>query len=244
MGNWQLYIKSFEMYLSAERSLSKHSVEAYLRDIKGLSSFMGEHFTRITPQKTRLKHLQEYIKQINEIGLSASSQARVLSGIRAFFKFLVIEKETDNDPTTLLEWPRMARKLPDILNEKEIEDIIHAIDRSKSDGERNLAILETLYGSGLRVSELIGLKISDIHTEEGFLIVIGKGNKQRLVPINNTALKHIDIYLKKIWSLSSYPFWCKIIACNWMLGKLLVLVPRFYHAQPAVAMFFGVTRGA
>jgi integrase/recombinase XerD len=186
------------MYLSAERSFSKHSVEAYLRDIGGLASFMEEKFPNLSPQKTELKHLQEYIKQINEFGLSASTQARILSGIRAFYKFLLIEKETDNDPTLLLDWPRMARKLPDVLNEKEIEDMLNAIDRSTDDGERNRAILETLYGCGLRVSELVNLKISEIHKEDEYLIITGKGNKQRLVPINGMALKHIDIYLKNV----------------------------------------------
>lgn len=188
------------MYLSAERSFSKNSVQAYLRDIKGLATFMEEEFPKVTPQKTELEHLQAYIKQINEFGLSASSQGRILSGIRAFFKFLVVEKETDNNPTTLLEWPRTARKLPDVLNEKEIENVLNAIDRSTDDGERNRAILEVLYGCGLRVSELVNLKISEVHKEEEFLIVIGKGNKQRLVPINGMALKHIDIYLKNIRS--------------------------------------------
>ena len=198
MSKFTTYIRSFEMYLSAERSFSKHSVEAYLRDIGGLASFMEERFPNLSPQKTELKHLQEYIKQINAFGLSASTQARILSGIRAFYKFLLIEKETDNDPTTLLDWPRMARKLPDVLNEKEIEDILNAIDRSTDDGERNRAILETLYGCGLRVSELVNLKISEIHKEDEYLIITGKGNKQRLVPINGMALKHIDIYLRNV----------------------------------------------
>ncbi len=198
MSKWKLFIRSFEMYLSAERSFSKNSVEAYLRDIRGLADFMEEQFPQITPQKTKLKHLQEYIKQINEIGLSASSQGRILSGIRAFFKYLAVEKEIDNNPTTLLEWPRIAGKLPDVLNEKEMEDILNAIDRSTTDGERNRAILEVLYGCGLRVSELVNLKISDIHKEEEYVIITGKGNKQRLVPINGMALKHIDIYLKNI----------------------------------------------
>ena len=186
------------MYLSAERSFSKNSVEAYLRDVGGLASFMEERFPNLSPQKTELNHLQEYIKQINEFGLSASTQARILSGIRAFFKFLLIEKETDKDPTHLLDWPRMARKLPDVLNEKEIEDMLNAIDRSTDDGERNRAILETLYGCGLRVSELVNLKISEIHKEDEYLIITGKGNKQRLVPINGMALKHIDIYMKNV----------------------------------------------
>lgn len=198
MSKFTTYIRSFEMYLSAERSFSTHSVQAYLRDIGGLASFMEERFPNLTPQKTELKHLQEYIKQINEFGLSASTQARILSGIRAFYKFLLIEKETNNDPTLLLDWPRMARKLPDVLNEKEIEDMLNAIDRSTDDGERNRAILETLYGCGLRVSELVNLKISEIHKEDEYLIITGKGNKQRLVPINGMALKHIDIYMKNV----------------------------------------------
>lgn len=198
MSKWKLFIRSFEMYLSAERSLSKNSVEAYLHDMAGLADFMEVQFPEITPQKTKLKHLQAYIKQINEIGLSASSQGRVLSGIRAFFKFLVIEKEMDTNPTALLEWPRTARKLPDVLNEKEIEDVLNAIDRSTPDGERNRAILEVMYGCGLRVSELVNLKITDIHKEEEYIIVTGKGNKQRLVPVNGMALKHIDIYLKNV----------------------------------------------
>ncbi len=197
MSNWQQYIKSFEMYLSSERSLSKNTIEAYLRDVRGLADFSE---TEITPQKIKLKHLQGYVKQINKLGLSATTQGRILSGVRAFYKFLLIEEEIDVDPTLLLEWPRIARKLPDILNEKEIEEIINVIDRSSHDGERNRAMLETLYGCGLRVSELVGLQISNIHHEEEFLLITGKGNKQRLVPINRMALKHIGIYIKNIRS--------------------------------------------
>ncbi len=188
------------MYLSAERSLSKNSVEAYLRDIRGLTLFMEENFAGITPQKTQLKHIQQYVKEINKLGLSATTQGRILSGIRAFYKFLLIEEEIDSDPTLLLDWPSLSRKLPDVLNEKEIDDMLAALDRSKPDGERNLAMLETLYGCGLRVSELVGLKISNIHYLEEYLIVLGKGNKQRLIPINTMALKHIDIYLKNVRS--------------------------------------------
>ena len=161
---------------------------------------MEENFNGIIPQKAQLKHIQQYVKEINKLGLRATSQGRILSGIRAFYKFLLIEEEIDNDPTLLLEWPRIARKLPDVLNEKEIDDMLAAVDCSKPDGERNLAILETLYGCGLRVSELVGLKISNIHYEDEFLLVLGKGNKQRLVPINTIALKHIDIYMKNVRS--------------------------------------------
>jgi integrase/recombinase XerD len=200
LSNWQQYIKGFEMYLSTERSLSKHSVEAYLRDIGGLALFMNENFKNLSPLKTELKHLQKYIVKINDLGLSSATQSRILSGIRSFFKFLQAEEEIENDPTLLLEWPCSVRKLPDVLNEKEIDELINNIDRSTPDGERNRALLETMYGCGLRVSELVNLQISNIHYTEEFLIITGKGNKQRLVPINGMALKHIDIYLKNVRS--------------------------------------------
>lgn len=200
MSKWQTFIPGFEMYLSTERSLSKNSVEAYLRDIKGFAAFMGENYAAVGPAKTQLKHLQAYVSKIAEMGLSATTQSRILSGLRSFFKFLLAEQVTEADPTLLLEWPRTARKLPDVLNEKEIDDILNNIDRSTPDGERNRALLETLYGCGLRVSEAVNLQISNIHANEEYIIVIGKGNKQRLVPINLTALKHIDIYLKNVRS--------------------------------------------
>lgn len=200
MGNWGSFIKGFEMYLATERSLSRNSVEAYLRDIHGLAKFAEEKEGGINPTKVELKHLQAYIREINALGLSASTQSRILSGIRAFYKFLLAEQEIQTDPTLLLEWPRTVRKLPDTLNEKEIDDILNTIDRSTPDGERNRAMLETLYGCGLRVSELVNLKISDIHAQEEFLVITGKGNKQRLVPINGMALKHIDLYIKDIRS--------------------------------------------
>lgn len=194
MSNWQQYIKSFEMYLASERSLSKNTVEAYLRDVRGLAQYAEN----ISPLKISLKDLQNYIKEINKLGATATTQNRVLSGIRSFYKFLLLEEEIDSDPTTLLESARTLRQLPDVLNEKELEDIINVIDRSTPDGERNVAIIETMYGCGLRVSELIGLQISKIHQLEEYLIITGKGNKQRLVPINKTALKHIDIYMKEV----------------------------------------------
>jgi integrase/recombinase XerD len=197
VANWQQYLKSFEMYLTTERSLSRNTVEAYLHDVKGFAAFSGEEGS---PLRTTLGNLQDYIKEINKLGLSPASQGRILSGLRSFFKFLLLEEEIDTDPTILLEWPRTARKLPDVLNEQEVEGLINAIDRSSHDGERNRAIIETLYGCGLRVSELVGLQISNIHNEEEFLLIIGKGNKQRLVPINRMALKHMDIYLKNVRS--------------------------------------------
>jgi integrase/recombinase XerD len=196
MSNWGQYIKSFEMYLSTERSLSKNSIEAYLHDVKGLAAFAKDK----SPLMIALKDLQAYIKEINKQGLTATTQSRILSGLRSFYKFLLLEEEIESDPTLLLEWPRIARKLPDVLNEKEIEEMINAIDRSTNEGERNRAIIETLYGCGLRVSELVNLQISNIHEQEEFLLITGKGNKQRLVPINQLALKHIDIYRKNVRS--------------------------------------------
>ena len=188
------------MYLATERSLSGNSVQAYLRDVGGLATFMETDLGAISPQKVELKHLQQYIQRVNELELSAATQGRILSGIRAFYKYLLAEDEVESDPTTLLEWPRLTRKLPDVLNEQEIDQVMDQIDRSKPEGERNRALLETMYGCGLRVSEAVNLQISNIHKQEEFLIITGKGNKQRLVPINQTALKHIDIYLSKVRS--------------------------------------------
>lgn len=198
MSSWNPYIKGFEMYLSTERSLSGNSVEAYLRDIRGLSSFLDENFKGLTPHETQLKHLQQYVKQIHGLGIGAASQARILSGIRAFFKFMLAEEEMYTDPTLLLEWPRLTRKLPDVLNEQEVELLLSSVDLSTPDGVRNRALLETLYGCGLRVSEAVNLQISNIHAKEEYLIVTGKGNKQRLVPVNGMALKHVGIYLKTV----------------------------------------------
>jgi integrase/recombinase XerD len=199
MSAWKSYIRGFEMYLATERSLSPHSVEAYLRDINGLAVFIEANYAA-SPAGVRLNHLQHYVKQLHGLGLSASSQSRILSGIRAFYKFMLAEEEIKQDPTVLLEWPRLSRKLPDVLNEQEMEQLFDAIDLSTPDGTRNRALLETLYGCGLRVSEAVNLQISNIHAHEEFLVVIGKGNKQRLVPVNGMALKHIGIYLKTVRS--------------------------------------------
>ena len=188
------------MYLSTERSLSTHSVQAYLRDANGLALFIDETFNGLSPQQVRLKHLEAYIAQLHTLGLSASTQGRVLSGIRAFFRFMMAEEEMKDDPTLLLEWPRLSRKLPDVLNEEEIEKIFAAIDMSQPDGVRNRALLETMYGCGLRVSEAVGLQISNIHAKDEFILITGKGNKQRLVPINGMALKHIDLYIHTVRS--------------------------------------------
>jgi integrase/recombinase XerD len=192
--SWVSYIKGFRSYLQLERSLSSNSVDAYEHDIEKLFQYAQTLTQPLGPEKVSLQHLQDFLKWINELGMGSRSQARVLSGIKAFYKYLLMENVITDDPTTLLEGPKLGRKLPDFLTVDEINTIIATIDLSKPEGERNKAMLETLYSSGLRVSELVGLKKSNIHPEIGLLRVIGKGNKERLVPIGSIALKQIAIY--------------------------------------------------
>ena len=197
MSAWDPYIKGFRLHLQMERSLSKNSVESYTRDIVKLKNFTDDQLG-LSPQKIELKHLRLFLKLLNEIGIGSNSQARIISGIRSFYHYLLLENEIKNDPTTLLEAPRTTRKLPQVLSIVEIDAIAAVIDRSKPEGERNMAMLETLYSCGLRVSELITLKISDLHLNDDYIRIIGKGNKQRLVPLGKTAKKHIKLYLEKI----------------------------------------------
>jgi len=192
---WSAYIKGFKAYLQLEKSLSPNSVEAYLNDVGKFADFEENILNKSKPGDLALSDLQLFIKQINEIGLSARSQARIISGLKAFFRYLYLEDEIKNDPANLLEAPRPGRKLPDTLSKEEIDKIVEAIDMSLAEGERNKAIIETLYGCGLRVTELVNLKISDIFFKEMFVKVIGKGNKERLVPIGRVAIKQIQLYL-------------------------------------------------
>jgi integrase/recombinase XerD len=194
--NWAPYTKGFKVYLQLEKSLSKNTVEAYLSDVTKLTTYEEANIQRSSPAEIGLADLQLFIKQINEVGLSARTQARIISSLKAFFKYLYLENIIRDDPASLLESPRPGRKLPDTLSVEEVENLINTIDMSLPEGERNKAIIETLYGCGLRVSELINLKITDIYAKDNFIKVIGKGNKERLVPIGNTALKHIDLYLE------------------------------------------------
>jgi integrase/recombinase XerD len=177
-----------------ERSLSGNSVDAYEHDIEKLQQYIKTLSQPISPEKLNLQNLQDFLKWINELGMSSRSQARVLSGIKSFYKYLLLENVVTDDPTTLLEGPKLGRKLPDFLTVEEINTIIATIDLSKPEGERNKAMLETLYSSGLRVSELVGLKKSNVHPEIGLLRVVGKGNKERLVPMGSVAIKQIGIY--------------------------------------------------
>ncbi len=192
--NWAIYKKGFKAFLQLEKSLSAHSVEAYLRDIDKLTNYFESIGKEISPSDVTLPDLQKFIQCIGEMEMAATSQARIISGIKSFFKFCVLEQICTINPTTLLPTPKTRRKLPDVLSFEEIEDLIGHIDLSKPEGGRNKAILETMYSSGLRVTEAINLKISCLYLDVGFIRVIGKGDKERLVPIGSDAIKYIKLY--------------------------------------------------
>jgi len=191
---WDAYINGYASYLKLERSLSVNSVTSYIEDVQKLAQFFSTEHSSITPQKVSADILRDFIAWINKKGLSGRSQARVLSGIKGFFKYLILENIIQDNPATLLESPRIGRKLPDTLSIEEIDSIISAIDLSKPEGTRNKAILETLYSCGLRVSELVEMKISNYFPEIGYIKITGKGNKERLVPIGSIAVKCIKLY--------------------------------------------------
>jgi integrase/recombinase XerD len=194
---WEVYKKGFKAWLQLEKSLADNSVEAYLHDIDMLISFLSTT-TANTPEKVTLKELELFVKSIAELGMTPSSQARIISGLRSFYKYCLLEQITVTDPTVLLEAPKLKRALPDTLSFEEIENIIAQIDLSKPEGGRNKAMLETLYSCGLRVTELVNLKISCLYLDVGFIRVIGKGDKERLVPIGRDAVKFIKIYKEDI----------------------------------------------
>lgn len=193
--DWKQAISGFRSYLLLERSMSSNTIDAYLEDVRKLESYTD---SSIPPSGVDYTFLQGFIDHINALGLGARSQARILSGIRAFYKYLLLENVIQDDPTDLIEGPKLARKIPDTLSIEEIDTILSSMDMSGAQGQRNRAILETLYASGLRVSELINLRISNIYSELGFLRVIGKNDKERLVPIGTEALKHIDLYIQGV----------------------------------------------
>ena len=195
---WQAYKKGFKAWLQLEKSLSDNSVEAYLHDIEMLTAWLLLNSLEKTPATLGLKDLEKFIRYVNELGLSVASQARLISGLRSFFKYCLLEQISTTDPTLLLEAPKMQRKLPDTLAFAEIEQLINAIDLSKPEGGRNKAILETMYSCGLRVSEVVNLKISCLFMDVGFIRVTGKGDKERLVPIGSDAIKYINIYRSQI----------------------------------------------
>lgn len=195
---WQAEIRGFKNYLRLEKSLSANSLDAYLHDVEKLTQYLEIVGIKKAPSAITSDDLHQFLRWVSELGLAAASQARILSGIRAFYKYQLMEDLIKEDPTELLEGPRLGRKLPDTLDYKEIEMLLDAIDRSTPEGERNRAMLEVLYGCGLRVSELITLQISNIYPNEGFVRVTGKGDKERLIPIGNSALKQVLLYIQQV----------------------------------------------
>jgi integrase/recombinase XerD len=195
---WSSYKKGFKAWLQLEKSLSDHSVEAYLRDIEKFTQFLENRKAPPAPPDILLKDLQEFVKWIGQLGMTATSQSRIISGIRSFYKYCLLENIVGKDPTLLLETPKLRRNLPDFLSVSEINQILESIDLSTPEGERNRAILETMYSCGLRVSEVVNLHLSALYPDLGFIKVTGKGDKERLVPIGNTALKYISIYRHQV----------------------------------------------
>lgn len=196
--NWIPTIKGFKSYLQLERSLSGNTIEAYLRDINKFVQYIEMQGLELSPEKVEQKHIEDFLQWVSELGMSARTQARVLSGLKALYKYLLVEDMIDIAPTELLESPKIGRKLPEFLSIEEINKIIDSIDLSTAEGERNKAMLETLYSCGLRVTELVNLKLSGLLLEEGFIRLIGKGDKERIVPIGGVAIKHIQIYINSI----------------------------------------------
>ncbi len=195
---WDSYKKGYKAWLRLEKSLSDHSVEAYLHDVEKLTAYLQISNHLVAPSELELKDLQQFVKWISELGMTATSQARIISGIRSFYKYCLMEQVSKTDPSTLLDVPKTRRKLPDTLSFEEIELVIAQLDQSTPDGGRNKAILETMYSCGLRVSEVVNLKISSLYMDVGFIRVIGKGDKERLVPIGRDAVKYIKIYKDNI----------------------------------------------
>lgn len=196
--DWKSALNGFKAYLMLEKSLSANTIEAYQHDLELFERFLDEKKYNVVPEEVTLNHLQEFLAWIGDLDIGPRSQARFISGIRAFYKYLLMEDAIKQSPAELLELPKLPKKLPEVLSVEEIDMLIKAIDLSKPDGQRNKAILETLYSCGLRVSEVVGLKISDVVFNEEYVRVIGKGNKQRIVPLSESTAKLIRIYLNEV----------------------------------------------
>lgn len=194
--NWQSYFKGFTAYLIMEKSLSPHSIEAYERDVHKLFEYLASEGRDIGPEKVTEDDIEAFLVYFSRLGLNEKSLARMLSGVKAFYKYLMLENRLETDPTELITGPKLTRKLPAVLSVEEIDAMLESIDMSSPLGHRNRAILETLYASGLRVSELVNLKLSNFHPHEGYLRVIGKNNKERLIPIGEVAVSHIQLYIE------------------------------------------------
>src|SRR5690554_610017 len=196
--SWQNQIKQFQYYLKIERSLSPNTLLAYCQDLEKLSKYLEKDYPGISPVEVTTNHLRAFIHDLSKLEISEYTQARIISGIKAFYTYLLFEDKIQHDPTALLQAPKLGRKLPDTLSYQEINQLLESINLGQPEGHRNRAMLEVLYSSGLRVSELTDLKIGNIYSEIGFLRVIGKGNKERLVPIGKDALKYLELYINEV----------------------------------------------
>ncbi len=218
--DWTGALKDFEGFLKLEKGLSPNSVKAYLTDVVKLTQYLELQGIDSAPESLDHKQLSGFMQWIGELGLSARSQGRILSGLKAFYRFLLLEDRLDRDPTALLEGPRLGRKLPEVLTVGEIDRMLAALDLSRPEGRRNKAMLEVLYSCGLRVSELVELRLSGIHRSEGFIRVVGKGNKERLVPVSRSALREIELYLPDRNALPIKPGEEDILFLNRRGGRL------------------------
>jgi integrase/recombinase XerD len=192
---WEDSKKGFESFLRLEKGLSTNSIVAYINDINKLAVFVDKELKKLAPDKVKLSHLKKFVEWVNEKGVSPRTQARTISGIKSFYKYLLMEGKVTSDPTTLLESPKIGRKLPDVLTIEEIDLLIDTIELTKAEGQRNKAMLETLYSCGLRVSELVNLKISNLFFDQAYIKIEGKGDKERLVPVSEKAIEEINRYL-------------------------------------------------
>lgn len=231
---WEPYKKGYKAYLQLERSMSEHSVDAYLHDVEKLTQWIQLSKVLKSPSDIDLKDLQSFVKWIGELGMTANSQARIISGIRSFYKYCLMEQICRQDPSTLLEAPKTKRKLPDTLSFEEIELVIAQVDQSSPEGGRNKAILETMYSCGLRVTELINLKLSCFFPDLGFVRVTGKGDKERLVPIGRDAIKYILLYTNHIRNLQPVQKGYEDIIFLNRRGKGLSRVMIFYIIKEMV----------
>lgn len=236
MNDWSIYIEEFSDYLKLERSLSENSLKAYISDIEKLQQFADLSEWNISPLQVERKHLQDFLVYIYDIGLSPPSQARILAGVKAFYRFLLYQGLIAEDPALLLEGPKLDRKLPDILSFPEIDKILQSFDLSSPEGLRNRAILETLYSSGMRVSELTELKLSNLFADIGFLRIIGKGNKERIVPVGKDALKYIQMYIQEVRNQLEIASGHENFIFLNRRGKKLTRVMIFYIVKDATAL--------
>ncbi len=231
--DWKNTIEQFKLFLKLEKQLSDNSIAAYVNDVNKLKNFVLRHDKQLLPEQVDTALIQGFIYQLSDL-VSPHTQARLISGLRLFYKFLLLENIVEVNPLDLIESPKLSRKLPDVLTLEEIDRMIAAIDLSKPVGERNRSIIETLYGCGLRVSELINLKLSDLYFDEGFIKVTGKGDKQRFVPVSEYTMKYINIYIKYIRNHQKIdPAFSDILYLN-RRGKQLTRVMIFHIIKSLV----------